>query len=263
MTRKFAVMFLIISAMMMSMYAAGRTPPTEPPVEHELIEAANAMRRSGLVQFNLKDMDVERFLLFMSELLKENVIIQPGLNQKVTIISSRPVTMEEARRMMITALEVVGLTMERTNECLVVKRSPSWAQVPSKSAPPKKQPIVSRDIEIYDDVPLEVIEGFISRPFEEISRMRTRYNKGKGGHEVQWIQNASLFRKLGVKRGDIIKSVNGIDIIDITLNDIDAIIHTIMERNSFDITVLRDGETKLLNHAVRQTSPDVKPEPEA
>ena len=263
MMKKIALTLLVISALCMSLYATGR--PVQ-PIERELIEAGHEMRRSGIVQFNFKDMDVEKFLLFMSELLQENFIIQPGLNQKVTIISSHPVTIEEARRMMITALDVVGITVQKTDESLVVreKSSPSWAQLPANPVPqsrkPARSPVASKDIAVYDDVPLEVIERFISRPLEESLRVRARYDTQKGGLEVQWIQNQSLLRRLGVRRGDVIKSVNGTELV--TLNDIDVIIQSIISRKSFDITLLRGKETVSLKHSIRRASPDIEASPD-
>ena len=58
--------------------------------ERDLIEAAQAMRRSGLVQFNFKEMELVKFVRFMSELLRENIIVPPNINAKITIISPRP-----------------------------------------------------------------------------------------------------------------------------------------------------------------------------
>ena len=65
--------------------------------EKTLIEAAQAMKRSGLVQFNFKDMDLVRFVRFMSEILDENIIVPPNVNAKITIISPHPVTLRESR----------------------------------------------------------------------------------------------------------------------------------------------------------------------
>ena len=59
--------------------------------EQNLVAAAQAMRRSGLVQFNFKDMDLVRFMRFMSEVLQENIIVPPNINSKITIISPHPV----------------------------------------------------------------------------------------------------------------------------------------------------------------------------
>ena len=70
--------------------------------ERSLVEAAQAMKRSGLVQFNFKDMDLVRFVRFMSEILDENIIVPPNVNAKITIISPHPVTVRESREIMLS-----------------------------------------------------------------------------------------------------------------------------------------------------------------
>ena len=80
--------------------------------EAELIAAAQAMRRSGLVQFNFKDMDLVRFVRFMSELLQENIIVPPNVTAKITIISPRPSSLSEARHIMISTLQMYGFALQ-------------------------------------------------------------------------------------------------------------------------------------------------------
>ena len=58
--------------------------------EKDLVAAAQAMRKAGLVQFNFKDMELVKFVRFMSELLQESIIVPPGTSAKITIISPRP-----------------------------------------------------------------------------------------------------------------------------------------------------------------------------
>ncbi|MBR0204982.1 MAG: hypothetical protein IJQ56_11530, partial [Synergistaceae bacterium] len=47
---------------------SGNGDAMTPEEEESLIEAAEAMKLAGLVQFNFKDMDLVRFMRFMSEI---------------------------------------------------------------------------------------------------------------------------------------------------------------------------------------------------
>lgn len=108
------------------------------------------------------------------------------------------------------------------------------------------------------EIPVDIIDRFIESPFDELNRIRFRYDKNNNGIEVQWIQYQSLFYRLGVRRGDIVTGVNGIKLG--TLNSIDEIIHSIIERERFDIEVLRkppeiqfdENEGKISYEIIRQ-----------
>ena len=80
--------------------------------EQNLIEAAKAMRESGSVQFNFTDLDVVKFIRFMSELLQKNIIIAPNVKGTITVMSPRSVSLAEAYKIMLTTLEMNGLSLE-------------------------------------------------------------------------------------------------------------------------------------------------------
>ncbi|WP_029165314.1 type II secretion system secretin GspD [Aminiphilus circumscriptus] len=82
-----------------------------PQDELNLVEAARMMRESGRVQFNFKDLELVKFLRFMSELLEENIVVDPNLKGNVTLLSQRPVSLKEARQVMISVLEMYGLSL--------------------------------------------------------------------------------------------------------------------------------------------------------
>ena len=91
--------------------------------EQAIIEAAIAMRRAGIVQFNFRDMDLTIFVRFMSEILQENIVIASGIKEKITIISSKPVTLEEARKMMISVLGLHNLTLQEEGSYSIIRQS--------------------------------------------------------------------------------------------------------------------------------------------
>jgi general secretion pathway protein D len=80
--------------------------------EQDLVNAARAMRSSGRVQFNFKDLDIIQFIRFMSELLGENILVSPGVKGVVSVVSPKPVSLAEARLVMLSALEMNGLSLQ-------------------------------------------------------------------------------------------------------------------------------------------------------
>ncbi len=106
--------------------------------EQNLMDAAAAMRRSGLVQFNFKDMDLVRFVRFMSEVLQENIIVPPNINSKITIISPHPVNLREAREIMLSTLQMYNFSLQNMGSYSIVRQggnSPSPSVSRGKSGP--------------------------------------------------------------------------------------------------------------------------------
>ena len=106
--------------------------------EKNLIEAAQTMKRSGLVQFNFKDMDLVRFVRFMSEILDENIIVPPNVNAKITIISPHPVTIRESREVMLSTLQMYNFSLQNMGAYSVVRQggvSPSPNVYRGRSGP--------------------------------------------------------------------------------------------------------------------------------
>ena len=96
------------------------------------------MRRSGLVQFNFKDMDLVKFVRFMSELLQENIIVPPNISAKITIISPRPSSLSEARQIMLSTLQMYGFSLQDMGAYSIVKQggvSPSATVSRGRSGP--------------------------------------------------------------------------------------------------------------------------------
>ncbi len=106
--------------------------------EQSLVEAAQIMKRSGLVQFNFKDMDLVRFVRFMSEILDENIIVPPNVNAKITIISPHPVTIRESREVMLSTLQMYNFSLQNMGSYSVVRQggvSPSPNVYRGRSGP--------------------------------------------------------------------------------------------------------------------------------
>ena len=101
---------------------AGNGSEMTPEEEQALMEAAQAMRKSGLVQFNFRDMDLVRFMRFMSEVLQENIIVPPNINSKITIISPKPVTVTESREIMLSTLNMYNFSLLNMGSYSIVRQ---------------------------------------------------------------------------------------------------------------------------------------------
>ena len=99
------------------------------------------------------------------------------------------------------------------------------------------------------EVPAEMVQSLVQNPFDELKRIRMRPNDKAGGLEVQWIQNDSILKRIGVQRGDVIKSVNGIPFTN--MGDIANSINSLMNSERFDVEVTRGGKSTALRYVVR------------
>ena len=95
----------------------------------------------------------------------------------------------------------------------------------------------------------EMVNQLVQNPFDEMKRIRMRPSEKDGGLEVQWIQNDSILKRLGVQRGDVIKSVNGIPFTN--MGDIANSINSLMNSERFDVEVTRGGKSQALRYVVK------------
>ncbi len=126
--------------------------------------------------------------------------------------------------------------------------------VPSPSKEPEKSQQTGNIVAAVPgnqegEVPSEVVNQLVQNPFDELKRIRMRPNETAGGLEVQWIQNDSILKRLGVQRGDVIKSVNGIPFTN--MGDIANSINSLMNSERFDVEVTRGGNNTALRYVVR------------
>lgn len=128
MHERFLLAFLALSLLAGSCAAPalaapeGKVEASAPTEEKDLIAAAQAMRKAGLVQFNFKDMELVKFVRFMSELLQENIIVPPNISAKITIISPRPSSLSEARQIMLSTLQMYGFSLQDMGAYSIVRQ---------------------------------------------------------------------------------------------------------------------------------------------
>ncbi|WP_281681048.1 type II secretion system secretin GspD [Synergistes jonesii] len=108
--KKTVICALFAASISLSAYAL---PAAEPDQEEQnLITAAREMRAAGRVQLNFKDLEMAKFIRFMSELLGENILVNPGISGRVSVVSPKAVTLKEARQVMLSVLEMNNLAIQ-------------------------------------------------------------------------------------------------------------------------------------------------------
>ena len=132
-------------------------------------------------------------------------------------------------------------------------------EAPKKPAPKKAAPaapennsanVTAAELGGHEgQISSETVNQLVQNPFDELKRVRIRPSEAAGGLEVQWIQNDSILRRLGVRKGDVIRSVNGIPFTN--MGDIANSINSLMNSERFDVEVTRGGKTEALRYVVR------------
>ena len=120
--------YTLFIAAAISVSACTMSTAAEPDQEElNLIKAAQEMRAAGRVQLNFKDLDMAKFIRFMSELLGENILVNPGVSGKVSVVSPKAVTLKEARQVMLSVLEMNNLSIQDMRAIQRSCRSPPGA----------------------------------------------------------------------------------------------------------------------------------------
>jgi len=80
--------------------------------EQNLVTAAKQMRENGRVQMNFSELEVSKFIHFMSEVLGENIVVDPAVSGRVSVVSPKEVSIKEARQIMLSVLEMNNLAIQ-------------------------------------------------------------------------------------------------------------------------------------------------------
>jgi general secretion pathway protein D len=122
----FLIVFCLINAPNLSFAAEPDSENNSSMDEQAWVLAAQKMRKAGVVQFNFPNIDITIFIRFMSELLMENIIVPPGLTQKISFTSPKPIPLSEARQVLLTILSVNNLSLQEMG---------SYSRVTNNSGP--------------------------------------------------------------------------------------------------------------------------------
>lgn len=124
--------------------------------------------------------------------------------------------------------------------------------VPAAAAQPAEVPtgsvVAAKPGEQDGQVPAELVSQLVQNPFDELKKVRLRPMDDENGLQIQWIQDDSILKQLGVQKGDVIKSINGIPFNNMA--DIANSINSLMNSERFDVEVNREGKPAALRYVV-------------
>lgn len=98
----------------------------------------------------------------------------------------------------------------------------------------------------------ELVDSLLMNPFDELKRIRLipKFVDGTPvGIEVANIMDGSVLKELGVEKGDVVKSVNGVVIRN--MGDVANAINSLMGGSRFEVSVGRGDQDVMLNYVVK------------
>lgn len=101
-------------------------------------------------------------------------------------------------------------------------------------------------------IPRETVDNLLMNPLDEMKKFRLRPafdGNNALGVEVQWMDRGSFLEAVGVEKGDVIQSVNGLEIRN--MGDVVNVVNSLMGGDAFDVQVLRSGQAVSLKYNIR------------
>ena len=121
--------------------------------------------------------------------------------------------------------------------------------VPKKAPPKEGHPGIEPASEgIEGVIPRELVDKLLMNPYDEIAKMRMVPAEG-GGMQLARIDPDSVLGLVGVKKDDVIKAVNGVEITN--LSDATNAVNSMMSGTRFDVRVERSGKPLELRYQVK------------
>ena len=187
--------YILLTAAAISLSPCHAARAAEPDREElNLMQAANEMRASGRVQLNFKDVEIVKFLRFMSELLGENILVDPGITGTVSVVSPKAVTLNEAREVMLSVLEMNNLTLEQMDGYSKVTPS-SGGAVTTGSVVKSDRSVGPSDAVIVQVVPLNYVKaGYVVSPLKTAIK-EIQVSPVGNGSSVLLVGKASLLNR--------------------------------------------------------------------
>lgn len=187
--------YILLTAAAISLAPCHAAQAAEPDREElNLMQAANEMRASGRVQLNFKDVEIVKFLRFMSELLGENILVDPGITGTVSVVSPKAVTLNEAREVMLSVLEMNNLILEQMDGYSKVTPA-SGGAVTTGSVVKSDRSVAPGEAVIVQVVPLNYVKaGYVVSPLKTAIK-EIQVSPVGNGSSVLLVGKASLLNR--------------------------------------------------------------------
>lgn len=208
------IFFFILSSLAGYTSAAAQENPQE---EQQLVQAARQMRQSNNVQLNFSNLEVSKFLRFMSELLNENIVVDSAVGGTVSVVSPKAISMREAREVMLSVLEMNNLSIQNMG---------GYSKVfPASAGPTLNNNVIKGDRSIAPGesltvqvVPLRYVKsGYITEPLKSAVPDVSVTTLENGSSVLLTGKASSLSRALSVIRAlDSLDSIRSIKVFNLT-----------------------------------------------
>lgn len=187
--------YILLTAAAISLSPCHAARAAEPDREElNIMQAANEMRASGRVQLNFKDVEIVKFLRFMSELLGENILVDPGISGTVSVVSPKAVTLNEAREVMLSVLEMNNLILEQMDGYSKVTPA-SGGAVTTGSVVKSDRSVAPGEAVIVQVVPLNYVKaGYVVSPLKTAIK-EIQVSPVGNGSSVLLVGKASLLNR--------------------------------------------------------------------
>ena len=181
---------------------------------------AQAQAKAKKVRVNFEGAKLVRVVKWVTKMTGKNFIIEDSLRErKITILSGTPVTVEEAYQAFLAALEAEGLRVETVGKFLKITRgsrhrlhSPradiSLGDCPTPTG-------ITRIDDLTYKIEREAIEGWFENPacMMRQARIVPYFKDDKpAGFKLFAIRPNTLYSKLGLKNGDVVLRLNGVEL---------------------------------------------------
>ena len=210
--------FILIFFFMLSSLAGctSATAQENPQEEQQLVQAARQMRQSNNVQLNFSNLEVSKFLRFMSELLNENIVVDSAVGGTVSVVSPKAISMREAREVMLSVLEMNNLSIQNMG---------GYSKVfPASAGPTLNNNVIKGDRSIAPGesltvqvVPLRYVKsGYITEPLKSAVPDVSVTTLENGSSVLLTGKASSLSRALSVIRAlDSLDSIRSIKVFNL------------------------------------------------
>ena len=210
--------FILIFFFMLSSLAGctSATAQENPQEEQQLVQAARQMRQSNNVQLNFSNLEVSKFLRFMSELLNENIVVDSAVGGTVSVVSPKSISMREAREVMLSVLEMNNLSIQNMG---------GYSKVfPASAGPTLNNNVIKGDRSIAPGesltvqvVPLRYVKsGYITEPLKSAVPDVSVTTLENGSSVLLTGKASSLSRALSVIRAlDSLDSIRSIKVFNL------------------------------------------------
>lgn len=174
------------------------------------------------VRVNFEGAKLVKVVKWVTKLTGKNFIVEDSLRErKITILSGTPVTVDEAYQAFLAALEAEGLRVETVGKFQKITKgrrhrlhSPradiSLGDCPTPTG-------ITKIDDLTYKVEREAIDGWLKNPtcMMRQARIIPYMQDGKpAGFKLYAIRPNTLYSKLGLKNGDVVQKINGVEMTD-------------------------------------------------